>query len=75
MPEKNGPGSGKRISPLRLVLVVLALTLVVFGIMGALVLFMPGFKQLPAVEGKGKAPEVRRIDRESLRKATPGPGW
>ena len=71
MRTKTDPGSGKRISPLRLALLVLVLTLVVFGIIGALVTYMQGFKRLPALEEKGKAPQARQIDRESLRKDTP----
>jgi hypothetical protein len=71
MRAKNGPGSGKRISPLRLALLVLVLTLVVFGILGALVTYIPGFKRSPALEEKGKAPQVRQLDRESLHKDTP----
>ena len=74
MRANNFGNTGKRISPLRLALLVLVLTLVVFGIIGALVTSMPGFRELFAPEGKGKAPQVRQIDRESLRKDTPRSG-
>lgn len=71
MRPKNNGNPVKRISPLRLALLVLVLTLIVFGIIGALVTYMPVFRELSAPEGKGKAPQVRQIDRESLRKDTP----
>jgi len=74
MHTKRGEDLGRRISPLRLALLVLVLTMVVFGIVGTLVTYMPGFKRLPAQEEKGKAPQVRQIDRESLHKDMPRTG-
>jgi hypothetical protein len=74
MRTKTDQGSGKRTSPLRLALLVLVLTLIVFGIIGALVTYMPVFRELSAPEEKGKTPQVRQIDRESLHKDTPSPG-
>ena len=59
-------GPSRPISKIRLVVLVLALTLVVFGIIGALVTFIPQTKHLPTPEVQGKAPQVRQLDRENF---------
>ncbi len=66
MRAENDQGQGRRMSPLRFALLVLVLVLVVFGIIGALVTFMPQTIWLNPSEVKGKIPLVRQVNRQSL---------
>ena len=64
----------KPMARIRFLVMVLALTLVVFGIIGALVTLMPKTKKLSAPEEKGQIPQVRQLDRKTLQKGPPAPG-
>jgi|GEM_PF-2086583 len=64
----------KRMSPLRFLVLVLALTLLGLGVIGALVtLFAPG-DRATLLETSKEAPQVRRLERDSLRQADRNPG-
>lgn len=53
---------------------LLALTLAVFGILGALVILAPRTEKLPPSESNSKTPQVRQVERKSLKANGQGPG-
>lgn len=68
MGNANEQNSGKRIPPGRFYFLVLLLTLVVFGVIGALVTLLPQTAGLHAPNMKKETPPVHRIDLKSLQK-------
>ena len=72
MQSENDQRPNKPLAKIRLIALVLALTLIAFGILGALVTLLPPTRK-PSTS-KGPAPPVRQIDRETLKKGNPVPG-
>ena len=58
---------GKSLSTLRFLSLVLALTLLVFTVIGALVTLFSKTANEPALETRKNVPQVHQLDRESLR--------
>lgn len=58
----------KRLSALRLLAVVLALIVLMFAVIGALVTLFPQKDRGPVPETRKTTPQVRQLGKESLRK-------
>jgi hypothetical protein len=57
----------KRLPAFRFLALVLALTLLLFAVIGALITLYPQTNPAPAPETKKTVPQVRQLNRESLR--------
>ena len=57
----------KRLPTFRFLALVLALTLLLFAVIGALITLYPQTNPAPAPEAKKTVPQVRQLNRESLR--------
>ncbi|WP_319586841.1 hypothetical protein [uncultured Desulfobulbus sp.] len=57
----------KRLPTFRFLALVLALTLLLFAVIGALITLYPQNNPVPAREAKKTVPQVRQLNRECLR--------
>ena len=73
MRTDRGSRSSKPGSAIRRLLFVLVLTLLVFGIIGAVVTLLPRNIARRSPE-TGKVPQAHQVDRKSLRQEMPRPG-
>lgn len=64
----------KRLSAFRLLAVALALIVLLFAVIGALVTLVPQKERGPVPETGKNAPQVRQLGKESLRKDSRDPG-
>lgn len=58
----------KQLSALRILAVALALIVLMFAIIGALITLLPQKERGPVPETRKTTPQVRQLERESLRK-------
>jgi uncharacterized BrkB/YihY/UPF0761 family membrane protein len=64
----HAKGRSRSLSTLRLLSLVLALTLLVFTVIGALVTLFSKNANEPALETRKNIPQVHQLERESLRR-------